>query len=71
MKNYVKPKSIYLYDFLMYTTFTSYVVVCQDYETLFEGEAPFVLENNDVGGYIIDSIRTDESENIYLEVHKQ
>ena len=71
MKNYVKPKSIYLYDFLMYTTFTSYVVVCHDYETLFEGEAPFVLENNDVGGYIIDSIRSDEAGNIYLEVHKQ
>lgn len=71
MKNYVKPKSIYLYDFLMFTVFASYVVVSNDYETIFEGDAAHVLENNDVGGYIIDSIRTDDSGNIYLEVHKQ
>ena len=71
MKNYVKPKSIYLYDFLMFTTVETEVAVFNDIDELFEGQAGVLLANENVGGYIVDSISGSKSGMIFLEVHKK
>lgn len=72
MKNFVKPKQIYLYDFLMFTTIETEVVVCSDREELCSGPAGFIIDdNNHLGGYIVDSISSSKSGTIYLEVHKK
>lgn len=71
MKKYVKPKTIYLYDFLMFTTIETEVVVCSDREELFSGQSGMIVADNNVGGYIVDSISSSKSGTIYLEVHKK
>lgn len=71
MKKYVKPKQIYLYDFLMFTTIKTKVVVFHDIDELFEGQSGMLLESENVGGYIVDSISSSKSGAIYLEVHKK
>lgn len=71
MKNFVKPKEIYLYDFLMFTTVESNIVVCNDIDILFEGKAGMLATNENVGGYIVDSISSSKNGAIYLEVHKK
>ena len=71
MKKYVKPKTIYLYDFLMFTSIETKVVVFNDIDELFEGQSGMLLESENVGGYIVDSITTSKSGAIYLEVHKK
>ena len=71
MKKYVKPKSIFLYDFLMFTTIETEVVVCNLRDVIFEGKTGEIIANKDVGGYIIDSISGSKSGTIYLEVHKK
>lgn len=71
MKNFVKPKQIYLYDFLMFTTVETEVVVCNVGDILFEDKAGVIIANSDVGGYIVDSISGSKSGTIYLEVHKK
>ena len=71
MKNFIKPKQIYLYDFLMFTTVETEVVVCSDREELCSGPAGMIIANDNVGGYIVDSISGSKSGTIYLEVHKK
>lgn len=71
MKKYVKPKQIYLYDLLMFTTIETEVVVCSDREELFSGQSGMIVADKNVGGYIVDSISSSKSGTIYLEVHKK